>query len=55
MTAPVKLPIIGQVKMGEISKESLLEFWQGVVSKTGLKINFNERMEKISSHDKALL
>jgi len=52
MTAPVKLPIIGQVKMGEISKESLLEFWQGVVSQTGLKINFNERMEKILSHDK---
>jgi len=55
MTAPVKLPIIGQVKMGEISKESLLEFWQGVVSKTGLKINFNERMEKISSHDKGFI
>jgi thioredoxin reductase (NADPH) len=48
MTAPVKLPIIGQVKMGEISKESLLEFWQGVVEKTGLKINFKERMEKIA-------
>jgi len=51
MTAPVKLPIIGQVKMGEISKESLLEFWQGVVSKTGLEINFSERMEKILSND----
>ena len=50
MTAPVKLPIIGEVKMGEISKESLLEFWQGVVAKAGLKINFNERMEKIASH-----
>lgn len=50
MTAPVKLPIIGEVKMGEISKESLLEFWQGVVKKAGLKINFNERMEKIASH-----
>lgn len=50
MTAPVTLPIIGQVKMGEISKESLLDFWQGIVSKTNLKINFNERMEKISSN-----
>jgi thioredoxin reductase len=48
MTAPVKLPIIGQVKMGEISKEALLEFWDGVVKKTGLKVNFNERMEKIT-------
>jgi thioredoxin reductase (NADPH) len=48
MTAPVKLPIIGQVKLGEISKEALLEFWEGIVKKTGVKINFNERMENIS-------
>jgi thioredoxin reductase (NADPH) len=48
MTAPVKLPIIGQVKMGEISKEALLEFWNGVVKKTGMQINFNERMENIT-------
>lgn len=50
MTSAVQLPIIGQVKMGEISKESLLEFWLGIVNKTGLKINFNERMEKIARH-----
>ncbi|MGB8516903.1 MAG: NAD(P)-binding domain-containing protein [Gallionella sp.] len=48
MTAPVVLPIIGQVKMGEISKEALLEFWDGVVKKTGMKINFFERMETIT-------
>lgn len=47
MTAPVQLPIIGKVKMGEISKEKLLEFWQGVATRTGLKINFFERMETI--------
>jgi thioredoxin reductase len=43
----VQLPIIGKVKMGEISKEKLLEFWQGVIAKTGVKINFSERMETI--------
>ena len=47
MTAPVDLPIIGKVKMGEVSKEKLLEFWQGVLQKTGLKVNFFERMETI--------
>lgn len=47
MTAPVQLPIVGKVKMGEISKENLLEFWQGVLRKTGLKVSFFERMEKI--------
>ena len=44
MTAPVELPIIGKMKFGEVSKEKLLEFWQGVLQKTGLKINFFERM-----------
>lgn len=47
MTAPVQLPLVGKVKFGEVSKETLLEFWQGVVAKTGLKIRFNERMEAI--------
>jgi len=51
MTAPVKLPIIGQIKMKEISKEALLEFWNGVVKKTGMKINFQERMETITRTD----
>ena len=48
MTAPMQLPIVGKVKMSEISKEALLEFWQGVVGKTGLEVNFNERLEAIS-------
>ena len=48
MTAPMRLPIIGKVKMSEISKEALLEFWQGAARKTGLKINFSERMETIT-------
>src|SRR5438445_9729011 len=47
MTAPVKLPIIGKVKMTEISKEKLLDFWNAVVKKTGLQISFRERMEEI--------
>ncbi len=48
MTAPMQLPIIGKVKMSEISKEALLEFWQGAAKKTGLKINYSERMETIT-------
>jgi len=47
MTAPVQLPIIGKMKFGEVSKEALLAFWQGVVARTGIKVNFFERMEKI--------
>ncbi len=55
MTAPVKLPIIGDVKMGEISKEELLEFWHKVIQKTGIKLNLNERMETITRTDKGFI
>jgi thioredoxin reductase/NAD-dependent dihydropyrimidine dehydrogenase PreA subunit len=51
MTAPVVLDIIGTVKFGEVQKEKLLEFWNGVVEKTGLKISFRERMEAIEKTD----
>jgi thioredoxin reductase len=48
MTAPVKLPQIGNVKFREISKEALLAFWEDVIRKTGVVINFRERVETIT-------
>ena len=47
MTAPMDLPLIGKIKVREISKESLMELWQGVVAKAQLTIRYNERMEEI--------
>ncbi len=47
MTAPAKLPIIGEVKFRETTKEKLLEFWQSVVDQQQLKIHFGERLEHI--------
>lgn len=47
MTQPVVLPIVGKAKLGEITKEDLLEFWHGIVKKTDMKLNFNERVEKV--------
>jgi thioredoxin reductase (NADPH) len=47
MTAPVELALVGKVKFGEVSKERLLEFWSGVVGKTGLTVSFRERMTGI--------
>ena len=44
MTAPVKLAIVGSVRFGEVAKERLLEFWDGIVRKTALSIHFQERM-----------
>ncbi|WP_374566844.1 NAD(P)-binding domain-containing protein [Ideonella sp.] len=47
MTAPVQLALVGPVRMNEVSKERLLEFWHGVVLKFQLAIQFGERMERI--------
>ncbi len=51
MTAPVKLPIVGEMHFKEVSKEKLLEFWAEIIKKTGMKLNFNERMETITKTD----
>ena len=55
MTQPAQLPIIGKVNFRETSKEALLEFWQGVQKKTGININFGERMEGIEPDGKGFL
>jgi thioredoxin reductase (NADPH) len=47
MTKPAELPIVGRMKFTETSKENLLDFWQGVESKTNLKVNYRERVEDI--------
>lgn len=49
MTQPVVLPIVGKAKLGEISKEDLLAFWHKIVEKTGMKLNFNERVENVKA------
>ncbi len=49
MTAPATLPIIGKVKFSETTKEALLGFWEDVVQRTGLNIQYQERVEEITA------
>jgi thioredoxin reductase/Pyruvate/2-oxoacid:ferredoxin oxidoreductase delta subunit len=52
MTAPVKLPIVGKMNFREVSKEKLLEFWHDVIEKSGIHINYGERVDTIDGdHD----
>jgi thioredoxin reductase len=51
MTAPLDLPLVGKVKFTEISKEKLLDFWNGVVATHKLNIRYSERMTGIKSVD----
>ena len=43
MTSPVELPLWGKLKLTETSKESLLELWQQVLTKTQLKVHTGEK------------
>jgi thioredoxin reductase/ferredoxin len=48
MTAPATLPLVGKIKFKEVKKEKLLQFWEDVAQKTGLKINYGEQVEAIA-------
>ena len=49
MTSPMRLPLVGKLKLGEIRKEALLAFWIDIVKRTGLQIAFRNRMLAIES------
>lgn len=55
MTQPVNLPLVGKMKFNETTKEKLLEFWQTVVTKSGIKINYQEAVSSIVKKDLAFL
>lgn len=50
MTQPFTLPLAGTFDFGELSKEELIAFFEGIVKKTGLKINVGERVDGVSRH-----
>jgi thioredoxin reductase len=48
MTNKVHLPLYGEMKFKETTKEELLAFWEKVEKNTGVKINYHERVESIT-------
>jgi thioredoxin reductase/ferredoxin len=48
MTAPMELPLIGTIKVKEISKESLMELWLSILAKVSMPIQYSEKMEDIT-------
>lgn len=47
MTQPAVLPIVGKMKFREVQKEQLIDFWRDVEQKTGIAINYGERVDSI--------
>ncbi len=48
MTQPVDLPLAGKMQFRETSKEKLLEFWQEIEQKTGIRIRYREMVADIT-------
>ncbi len=48
MTAPARLPIVGDFRFRETSKEKLIEYLASVERDTGVQINYHERVETIA-------
>jgi thioredoxin reductase/NAD-dependent dihydropyrimidine dehydrogenase PreA subunit len=55
MTAPANVPLVGKINFRQTSKEALLEFWKEAERKTGVKINYRERVEDITRESTGFL
>lgn len=51
MTQPMDIPLHGKIKFRETTKEALLELFQGIIAKSGLKVNTNEKMTALAGRD----
>jgi len=52
MTAPMQIPTVGRIKLGEVSKEALLDLWKSISAKAGLKVSFQERVVAVERADR---
>jgi thioredoxin reductase/NAD-dependent dihydropyrimidine dehydrogenase PreA subunit len=55
MTAPAELPLIGAVRLGSVSKEELLAFWEDVLRRTGLAPRFEEHVRDVERDGSAFV
>ncbi|MEQ1607917.1 MAG: NAD(P)-binding domain-containing protein [Hyphomonadaceae bacterium] len=55
MTRPAKLPIVGEMKFREISKETLLSFWHNAKEQAGISISYEERLEGLDQNGEDFL
>lgn len=56
MTAPIVLPIVGRLRLGsEVRKEALLDLWQDIIRRSGLRVRLREKMESIERCDSGLI
>ena len=55
MTAPANLPLVGQVRFSEISKESLIDFWHQVITEHNITVRGQESLQNITRREDGVL
>lgn len=55
MTAPTELPIYGKVDFTLTTKETIMELWEKVAKKTGVKIHYKERYETLTKSNEGFI
>lgn len=55
MTHPLDLSLVGKATLGQISKESLLAFWQNIIDQHRIDIEFSTRLDAIRKEDDAFV
>jgi thioredoxin reductase (NADPH) len=51
VTEPVEMPIVGEVRSRQMTKEQLLEFWEGARRRSGVTIREREKVETVNPID----
>jgi thioredoxin reductase (NADPH) len=55
MTSAATVPLIGKINLRQTSKEALLRFWSEAERKTGVRINYHERVDDITREEQGFL
>ena len=55
MTAPVKLAMVGWMSFKHIDKEELMKFWKNAEAESGIRINYQERVDAIDIDGNAFI
>jgi thioredoxin reductase (NADPH) len=53
MAEPLEMPLYGNLYIADSTKESLLNVWETIISTTGVRIQTNEKVEKIERNGAA--
>ncbi len=50
MAEPLEIPLYGNLYIGDGTKEALLAVWETIIKNTGIRVNTNEKLERVEKN-----